>query len=66
MLSKRIIACLDVRDGQVVKGVRFEHLRDAGQLVHRRPRHPQQRRDLIERWLPICWALTSIQQAWPR
>ena len=26
MLSRRIIACLDVRDGQVVKGVRFrEH-----------------------------------------
>jgi cyclase len=30
MLSKRIIACLDVRDGQVVKGVNFESLRDAG------------------------------------
>ena len=27
MLSKRIIACLDVRDGQVVKGVNFEGLR---------------------------------------
>jgi imidazole glycerol-phosphate synthase subunit HisF len=30
MLSKRIIACLDVRDGQVVKGVNFEGLRSAG------------------------------------
>jgi cyclase len=30
MLSKRIIACLDVRDGQVVKGVQFEGLRHAG------------------------------------
>ena len=30
MLSKRIIACLDVRDGRVVKGVSFEGLRDAG------------------------------------
>ena len=30
MLSKRIIACLDVRDGQVVKGVQFEGLRSAG------------------------------------
>ncbi len=30
MLSKRIIACLDVRDGQVVKGVNFEDLRSAG------------------------------------
>jgi cyclase len=30
MLSKRIIACLDVRDGAVVKGVNFEGLRRAG------------------------------------
>ena len=30
MLSKRIIACLDVRDGQVVKGIQFEGLRRAG------------------------------------
>lgn len=29
-MSKRIIACLDVRDGQVVKGVNFEGLRAAG------------------------------------
>ena len=30
MLSKRIIACLGVRDGHVVKGVKFEGLRSAG------------------------------------
>lgn len=30
MLAKRIIACLDVRDGQVVKGIQFEELRRAG------------------------------------
>src|SRR4029077_5481715 len=30
MLSKRVIACLDVRNGQVVKGVTFEGLRSAG------------------------------------
>jgi cyclase len=30
VLSKRIIACLDVRNGQVVKGVNFEGLRSAG------------------------------------
>lgn len=30
MLCKRIIACLDVRNGCVVKGVQFESLRDAG------------------------------------
>jgi imidazole glycerol-phosphate synthase subunit HisF len=31
MLTKRIIACLDVRDGQVVKGVQFQDLRHAGE-----------------------------------
>lgn len=30
MLTRRIIACLDVRDGQVVKGVQFQQLRHAG------------------------------------
>ena len=30
MLAKRLIACLDVRNGQVVKGVNFEGLRSAG------------------------------------
>ena len=30
MVSKRIIACLDVRDGEVVKGINFEQLRSAG------------------------------------
>lgn len=33
MLAKRLIACLDVRNGQVVKGVNFEGLRDAGDPV---------------------------------
>jgi cyclase len=31
VLARRIIACLDVRDGQVVKGVKFEGLRSAGE-----------------------------------
>ncbi|PYR75987.1 MAG: imidazole glycerol phosphate synthase subunit HisF [Acidobacteria bacterium] len=30
MLTKRIIACMDVRDGHVVKGVKFQQLRHAG------------------------------------
>lgn len=30
MLTKRIIACLDMKDGRVVKGVQFENLREAG------------------------------------
>jgi imidazole glycerol-phosphate synthase subunit HisF len=33
MLTKRIIPCLDVRDGRVVKGVQFVQLRDAGDPV---------------------------------
>jgi len=33
MLSRRIIPCLDVRDGRVVKGVQFGNLRDAGSPV---------------------------------
>jgi imidazole glycerol-phosphate synthase subunit HisF len=33
MLMKRIIACLDVRDGRVAKGVNFESLRDVGDPV---------------------------------
>ena len=33
MLTKRIIPCLDVKDGRVVKGVKFLNLRDAGDPV---------------------------------
>ena len=33
MLCKRLIPCLDVKDGRVVKGVRFVNLRDAGDPV---------------------------------
>lgn len=35
MLTRRIIPCLDVRAGRVVKGVRFQHLRDAGDPAER-------------------------------
>ena len=33
MLAKRIIPCLDVRDGRVVKGINFVGIRDAGDPV---------------------------------
>jgi len=33
MLTKRIIPCLDVKDGRVVKGIKFLNLRDAGDPV---------------------------------
>lgn len=33
MLTKRIITCLDIKDGRTVKGVNFENIRDAGDPV---------------------------------
>lgn len=33
MLTKRIIPCLDIKDGRTVKGVNFENIRDAGNPV---------------------------------
>ncbi|HSK05836.1 MAG TPA: HisA/HisF-related TIM barrel protein, partial [Kofleriaceae bacterium] len=33
MLARRIIPCLDVKDGRVVKGINFLSLRDAGDPV---------------------------------
>ena len=33
MLKKRIIPCLDIKNGRVVKGVNFENLADAGDPI---------------------------------
>lgn len=33
MLTKRIIPCLDIKDGRTVKGINFENIRDAGDPV---------------------------------
>ena len=41
MLAKRIIPCLDVKDGRVVKGVNFVGLRDAGDPVESAQRYSQ-------------------------
>ncbi|MBP2673970.1 MAG: imidazole glycerol phosphate synthase subunit HisF [Deltaproteobacteria bacterium] len=45
MLAKRIIPCLDVRDGRVVKGVRFIDLRDAGDPVEIAARYDREEAD---------------------
>ncbi|MBA3607100.1 MAG: imidazole glycerol phosphate synthase subunit HisF [Chthoniobacterales bacterium] len=45
MLAKRIIPCLDVRDGRVVKGVHFVGLRDAGDPVELAQRYNEQSAD---------------------
>ncbi len=39
MLAKRIIPCLDVADGRVVKGIKFQELRDAGDPVEAAKRY---------------------------
>src|ERR1041385_6906621 len=41
MLAKRIIPCLDVREGRVVKGVNFVNLRDAGDPVELAARYDE-------------------------
>ena len=47
MLTHRVIACLDVKDGRVVKGTRFVNLRDAGDPVVLAERYEAQGADEI-------------------
>ena len=47
MLAKRIIPCLDVRDGRVVKGVNFVNIRDAGDPVELATYYSEQGADEI-------------------
>ncbi len=47
MLSKRILACLDVRDGRVVKGVQFEDIVDAGDPAALAAKHAEAGADEI-------------------
>jgi len=45
MLKKRIIPCLDIREGRTVKGVHFEDIRDAGDPVELAKKYVEQRAD---------------------
>ena len=45
MLAKRIIPCLDIKDGKTVKGVNFENLRDAGDPIQLAAAYAQQGAD---------------------
>ena len=47
MITKRIIACLDVRDGRVVKGVQFVDIIDAGDPATQAARHAREGADEI-------------------
>src|SRR5262245_61162842 len=45
MPAKRIIPCLDIKDGRVVKGVKFVNLRDAGDAVEIARRYEEEGAD---------------------
>ncbi|WP_035566288.1 imidazole glycerol phosphate synthase subunit HisF [Hymenobacter sp. IS2118] len=45
MVKKRLIPCLDVRDGRTVKGIQFEGLRDAGDPIALAARYAQEGAD---------------------
>lgn len=47
MLAKRVIPCMDVANGRVVKGVNFVNLRDAGDPVELAKRYDEQRADEV-------------------
>lgn len=47
MLTKRIIPCLDIKDGRTVKGVNFVDLRDAGDPVELAARYTQEGADEV-------------------
>jgi cyclase len=59
MLRRRIIPCLDVSGGRVVKGVEFVNLRDCGDPVDAAVRYAAQRADEIV-WLNI----TASSESW--
>ena len=47
MLAKRIIPCLDVKEGRVVKGINFLNLRDAGDPVENAQRYSEEGADEV-------------------
>ena len=60
MLTKRIIACLDVNAGRVVKGVQFEQLRDAGDPAELARTHANKGADEI-----VLLDITATHEARP-
>ena len=47
MLTKRVIPCMDVKDGRVVKGVNFVNLRDAGDPIELAQKYDAQKADEV-------------------
>lgn len=71
MLKRRIIPCLDIRGGRVVKGIKFQNLRDAGDPVEQATRYDEQGADELvvldvsattEERLATCQTIESIRE----
>ena len=68
MLAKRIIPCLDVKNGRVVKGVNFLELRDAGDPVEQAQVYDREGADELV-FLDITATLErrrAMMEAWAR
>jgi hypothetical protein len=69
MLAKRVIPCLDVKDGRVVKGVRFLELTDAGDPVQAAMAYDGQGADELRTSAPCCergpTRCPSTRPRWP-
>lgn len=53
MLAKRIIPCLDIKDGQTVKGTNFVNLRQAGDPVELGRAYSEQGADELVFWISL-------------
>jgi imidazole glycerol-phosphate synthase subunit HisF len=71
VLTKRIIPCLDIKDGRTVKGVNFEHIRDAGDPVELAAIYAQEGADelvflditaTVERRKTLCELVNKISR----
>ena len=63
MLTKRIIPCLDVHNGRVVKGVNFVNLRDAGDPVEIAAAYDRAGADEL---VKSCLRIRSTVRGWER
>jgi cyclase len=64
MLSRRIIPCLDVRDGRVVKGVRFRDHVDMGDIAELAQRYRDQGADELV-FYDIGASPEGVRSTWP-
>ncbi|MBE6333740.1 MAG: imidazole glycerol phosphate synthase subunit HisF [Bacteroidales bacterium] len=66
-LAKRIIPCLDVKDGRCVKGVNFQNLIDAGDIVELATRYSEQGADeLVFLDITASYDKRETEQSWVR